>query len=390
MRLPVSQARLRPGIIELAQGYPAAGALPVAAWAQAVAGGLREYGSDALMYGHPTGPGPLLRWLCDRLGAADGRVIRPGEVFVTAGASHALELVASLVLRPGDAVLVDSPTYHLALRVLADHARLVPAPADEHGLLPDETAKLLDALRAKGVRVPLLYLVPTYNNPTGGCLPQQRRLALVRLARRRGLLLVEDDTYRELAYDAPAPRSLYGLAEAGEVIRLGSFAKTVAPGIRLGFLCATEEFVARLADRGYVDSGGGVNHTNAVAMGWFGGTGAYDEHLGRVRERYRYRRDSLVRAVAEHLPAARFAVPAGGWFLWLRLSGVDTGALLPVAERHGVGYLPGARCFLPGAAGPAQEYLRLSFSMVAPELFAEGIRRLAAAVVEAQSVRSGV
>src|SRR5262249_36595225 len=162
-----------------------------------------EFGTDALMYGNQTGPGPLLRWLSERLSAADGRTVRPGEIFVTAGASHALELASALLLRPGDVVLVDSPTYYLARRGLGDHAELVPVPTDEQGLLPDEPAELVTALRAAGRRVPLLYLVPTYNNPTGGSLPEQRRLALVGMARRTGLVVVEDDTYRELAYDAP-------------------------------------------------------------------------------------------------------------------------------------------------------------------------------------------
>ncbi len=370
--LPIIQFADRSGLVDLGRGHPRPALLPVREWADAVADAVREYGPAALGYGYPAGPGPLVEWLAGRLG------VPAAEVFVTAGGSHALDLVCALLVRPGDVVLVDSPTYHLALPILRDYAaRLVPVPAGDAVAVADRVGEL----RAAGHRVPLLYVVPTFNNPTGQSLAG--RAELVAAARRTGVAIVEDDTYRELSYDAGAPPALYGLAGGPPVIRVGSFAKTVAPGLRLGFLTADPALVARLATRGYVDSGGGVNHATAVTMASFCRSGRYDEHVTRIRTEYRAARDALVAAVARYLPAAEFTRPAGGWFLWLRLPpGADAGALLPGIEAHGVSYVPGAR-FCP-EPGTGVGHLRLSFSMLEPELLAEGIRRLAAGLAAAE------
>ena len=162
------------------------------------------------------------------------------------------------------------------------------------------------------------------------------------------------------------------------MVRIGSFSKSVAPGLRLGWVEAPEDVVARLTDRGFVDSGGGVNHTNALAMAWFLSSSGYARHVASVRSVYRVQRDALVAAVRRYLPGASFEVPAGGWFLWLRLpSVVDAGGLLARAEAAGVSYVEGRRFFVDGRGG---EFVRLSFSMLEPDLLAEGARRLGAAV----------
>jgi DNA-binding transcriptional MocR family regulator len=387
--LPITQYVPDGATIDLAWGHPGEALLPVQEWAAATEAALTRYGWQALSYGHGAGPGPLVDWLAARLGRIDGRAPAPAELFVTAGASHALELTCAALTRPGDVVVVDSPTYHLALRVIADHGvRLVGAPADDEGIDPAGTAALLDRLRSDGLRVPLLYLVPTYANPTGGCLPADRRAALVELAARTGTALVEDDTYRELAYPpAVAPPSLWSLADPAAdpapVVRLGSFAKSVAPGLRLGFLTGSPALVRALADRGMVDSGGGVNHTTALAMAAFGASGGYDRHLARVRVGYRARRDALAGALRAQLPAVRFRLPDGGWFLWLRLpDDVPAGPLAGAAGRHGVGFLPGARCYL---AGGGSHRARLSYSLFDPPQLVDAAGRLAAAVAELSS-----
>jgi DNA-binding transcriptional MocR family regulator len=148
---------------------------------------LRTFGWQALTYGYEAGPAPLIEWLCERLGETDARAPVPDEVFVTAGASQDIELVSAMLARPGDAIVVDSPTYHLALRILADRdGELVGAPAGEDGIDPAATGALLETLRRKGRRVPLLYLVPTFANPTGVSLSAARRRALVDVARDAG------------------------------------------------------------------------------------------------------------------------------------------------------------------------------------------------------------
>jgi DNA-binding transcriptional MocR family regulator len=293
-----------------------------------------------------------------------------------------LSLVAAVLAEPGDAVLVDSPTYHLAFPVLADRGlELVRAPADDDGVDPAATGELIRSLRAAGRRVPLLYLVPTFANPTGRSLPDERRRALVELAGRVDLTVVEDDTYREIVYEGVAPSSLWRLSGGEHVVRLGSFAKTVAPGLRLGWINATPAVVRRLAGLGYVDSGGGVNHAAAVTMAVFGAGGAYDRHVARVRGHYCDQRDALVQALREEAPALSVPCPPGGWFLWLRLpTGMAADRLLPVAERHGTSFVAGPRFYADGRGGA--DLVRLSFSHLPPGDLARAAGRLATAIGE--------
>src|SRR5207248_176376 len=206
-----------------------------------------------------------------------------------------------------------------------------------------------------------------------------RRRALVELAAAEGLLVVEDDAYRELAYDGPAPPSLWSLAPAGTVIRLGSFSKAVAPGLRLGWLTADAATVARFAHGGLLDSGGGINQFTACAVAAFCQAGRFEPQVARLRAAYRTRRDALVGALRVYLPpACRWRAPAGGFFAWVHLpDGLDAGALLPRAVDAGVAYLPGALCHLDGGGA---ETLRLAFGLYPPEELAEAGRRLGAVV----------
>lgn len=230
----------------------------------------------------------------------------------------------------------------------------------------------------------MLYLVPTFGNPTGRSLAARRREALVAVARRGGIVIVEDDTYRELAFEVPAPTSLLCHDADDVVVRLGSFSKSVAPGIRLGWITAARDRIAAFGRRGFVDSGGGLNHATALAMAEFGASGRYAGHLDTVRRRYAAQRDALVAAVRTHLPDATFEVPGGGWFLWVGLP--DAAVLLPHAERHGVSYLPGATFF----ARPAgRDRLRLSYSLYEAAELDEAVRRLAAARAAAAGGRIG-
>jgi DNA-binding transcriptional MocR family regulator len=282
-----------------------------------------------------TGPGPLVGWLSDRF------AVPAGELFVTAGASHALDLVCASLVTRADTVLVDSPTYHLGLRIIGDHAAaVVPAPVEEPGALADLVARL----RAGGRPVPLLYLVPTFNNPTGGSLAG--RAALVDAARRTGIAIVEDDTYRELSYDGRRhPRcTTYGGAP---VIRSDPSPRPSRPAC--GSVADRDPaLVNRLAERGYAHSGGGG--TTRPRWRWRrSAVRARTTATARIRAAYRAARDALVAAVHRHLPGAEFIRPAGGWFLWLRMpDGVDTDRLLPRAEACGGVPARLAICAQPG------------------------------------------
>ncbi len=377
---PIAQMEPRPGILELGFGQPDPALLPAEGLRRAADAALARWGASALAYGAEAGPGPLLEWLEGHLAQVDGRAPAPGELLITAGISQALDQICTLCARPGDVVLAESPCYHLALRILRDHpVELLPAAADEQGLDVAALAEQLAALRRTGRTPRLLYCIPTFNNPTGASLPAERRAALVELAARERLLIVEDDVYRELAYDGAAPPSLWSIAAPGTVARLGSFAKSLAPGLRLGWLSADAALVQRFVAGGVIDSGGGLNHFTGLVVAQYALSGEYAAQVARFRTEYRARRDALLAALAEHMPpGCTWGAPAGGYFVWLRLpAGHDAAALLPRAEAAGVAYLPGAR-FHTDARGT--HALRLAFSLYGPAELREGARRLGAAV----------
>ncbi len=355
--MTIVQFEHRDGILDLGWGHPLPSLLPTGSWADAGSTALRTYGWQALTYGHAPGPAPLREWIAAHVGDAS-----TDQTFVTAGVSHGLSLVTQALTAPGDVVLVDSPTYHYAFKIFTDlGVTLVPARAGD----PGEVARL-----ARQHRAAFLYLVPTFGNPTGRSLAPAHRRALVE----QGLTVVEDDTYRELHYGDAPPPSLWSLSD--RVIRLGSFAKTVAPGLRLGWINAAPAVVTALARLGSVHSGGGVNHTTAMTMAVFGESGAYARHVAGLRGRYRAHRDALAGAITAFAPVQK---PDGGWFLWLALpEGVGAEALLPVAERHGISYVPGPRFFVDGRGGAGR--VRLSFSLLPPPELGEAARRLGVAI----------
>jgi len=302
------------------------------------------------------------------------------QFFITAGASHALALLSMVLANPDDIVLVDSPTYHFAFRILLDRGvQIVRAPTDDEGIDPAALDGLLASLLSQGRRVPMLYMVPTFGNPTGRSLPDHRRRDLVRLAHRTGLTIVEDDTYRELTYQGAAPVSLWRLAGGEGVARIGSFSKAVAPGLRLGWINAECGIVRRLTSLGYVDSGGGVNHATALTMATFGASGAYRQHVEQMRHQYKLRRDTLVDALRTSSPGLHVPSPAGGWFLWLPLpEGITASALLPAAERRGVSFVEGTQFYADARGG--EKHIRVCFSFLTPPQLAQAARRLAAAM----------
>ncbi|GAB4121458.1 MAG: PLP-dependent aminotransferase family protein [Roseiflexaceae bacterium] len=374
---PTLQIILRDGILDLGWGHPDPELLPRAAMRQAAIDAADWYGTDMLAYGHAAGAGPLLAWLRARISTNEGRDPGAEGMVLTGGNSLGLDQVCTLLANPGDVVLVESPTYHFAVKILRDHPlELVPVPADRDGLLVDRIEPIVARLQAAGKRVRMLYCVPTFHNPTGVSLPHDRRVQLVDLAERLGFLIAEDDVYRDLAYQGRAPESLWSLDRAGVVVRLGSFAKSLAPGVRLGWITAAPELVARIAGGGVLDSGGGVNHFAALTVAAFCRANQLDPHLERLRAAYRERSAILGAVLAPFLPpGSELRAPQGGFFTWLTLpEGWDTQALLPQAEQAGVSYIPGARFYLD--PGQGRQSLRLAHSLYGPDRLAEAAERL--------------
>jgi DNA-binding transcriptional MocR family regulator len=301
-------------------------------------------------------------------------------VLITSGASQGLDLAASHILQPGDTALVDVPTYHLAMRILRDHpVQLVAVPSDADGILVDGLARVVADLRQRGERPRLLYTIATFRNPTGSTLPAQRRAALVTYAAAEGLVIAEDDTYRELAYDGPTPPSLWSL-DPSTVVRIGSFAKSVAPGLRVGYVTATTDLVERIAAGGLLDSGGGTTHFAGTVLAEYAASGDYAAQVERFRVAYRSQRDRLLASLAEHLPTGtRWTHPAGGYFIWVDLpDGVRVRAVGDAAVSEGMDFISARAFYVDPDVAP--EALRLAFSMHPPDTLAEAAARLGRAI----------
>jgi len=370
-----------PGVIDLAWGHPDPTLLPVRQLRAAAERAMDRYGPEMLAYGNPAGPPPLITFICDRLRQTDGRAPTPAEVVITSGASQGLDLATAFLVDPGDTVLIDVPTYHLAMRILRDHpVHVVGVPSDAGGIIPDELARVVTRLRQRRQRPRLLYTIPTFHNPTGRVMPDERRAELLSLAAREELLIVEDDTYRELSYDGPSPASLWASDTFASVIRLGSFAKSVAPGLRVGYITADAGVVARMVAGGLLDSGGGTTHFAATVLAEYAAAGDYANQVDRFRAAYRTQRDRLMASLAEHMPeTVSWSVPAGGYFVWVQLpSGMSAEKLLPVASANGMEFLPANVFFLDQNEAP--DALRLAFSMHPPDMLAEAGARLASAI----------
>jgi len=378
MNLSFSEVQydLRSGIIEFRAGHPDLALLPAAGLLQATQVVLEREAPQALSYGAEQGPRCLIRQLSAWLERMEGEKPPSEQVMITGGASQALDMLCLLLTKPADIALVQSPTYHLALRVMRDHKlELVQVPSDEEGMQINGLKKTLESLQRRDKQPRLLYLVSTFSNPSGTTLNVKRRQALAELVRQYDLLVVEDDVYYQLWYDISPPPPICSLSASESVIRLGSFSKILAPGLRLGWMLAAPEIVQRCVKSGVLDSGGGLGHFTAHVVAAFIELGLLDEHVETLRTQYQKRRDALLDALAEYLPRdCHWTTPPGGFFVWLRLpEGISSAVFLQSAEDAGVSYVPGTEFF---AHSGGENYCRLNFTMVSLNELEEGAQRL--------------
>lgn len=362
------------GVVDLGPGHLDPELLPTDLLRSAYAAAFDDYGPAGLTYGENQGPLPLREALAERIANADGLSCHADQVVVTAGTSATLDLLARWSRSTGDTVMADTLSYDYGTRIFASRGMTVSrVRMDADGMVP---SALDQALRARPAA--LVYLLPTFQNPTGVLMPTSRREALIDVAQHHGVLVVEDDAYADITFGAAPPPSVTGLAGYEGVLRLGTFSKSLAPGLRLGWLAADAGTASRLAESAMFSSGGGLNHLAAVAVAGLLAGGAYQAHVRRLRKQLRLRRDALVCALREHLPPEfRFACPTGGFFLWLTLpDGYQEASAARAAAEAGAPVIPGSR-FGHGSA-PA---VRLSYSFHSPDQLVEGVRRLASAWV---------
>lgn len=361
-----------PEVISFGGGYPDPDLFPVEELHAVYASLLTREHALSLQYTASNGLPTLREQVAARM-RADGTPCTAEEVLILQGAQQGLDLVAKLVLDPGDTVVSENPTFLGAL--IAFHPcepTFAPVRTDQDGMDPDDLERVLTG----SPRARMLYTVPDFSNPTGVTLSRERRHRLVELANAHDLLVLEDSPYRALRYDGETLPTLRSLDTEGRVVHLGSFSKILAPGLRLGWAVAAPEVVERLGLLKLAADTQSSTLNMAAASAYLTG---YDieAHLVRARARYRHKRDLMCATLARVLPdGVRFTRPAGGLFTWLTFpEGFDAAAfladeLLPLDK---VAYVPGAT-FFPGAQQP--QHARLSFSGQSDQRMVEGLTRL--------------
>jgi DNA-binding transcriptional MocR family regulator len=368
-----------PNVISLAFGAPAPELFPAAGLLEAARRALADVPAYAvaLQYGHVNGNPLLLEELGKKLEAAEGKPVAPGTLMVTNGSNQAIGLVIQVLANPGDVALVETPTFMGTIRMIRFHGiTAVPVPQGADGLDLEAFDAACRRLRAAGTPPRFLYLIPTFNNPTGVTMPVERRRALLDLALRHDVPVIEDDAYGDLNFEGPPPPALHALDRHGVVIRLGTFSKIVAPGVRLGFVLGDPALVQRLQP---FKSEGSTNGFGSLVVGTFMRSGGLGRHVEMLRQSYRARRDAMAAALAAEMPeGVTWTPPGGGFFVWLALDRrVDVERVLVKAADQGVVALPGTQCF---PDGQGTHHLRLSFSLQPLDRLAEGVRRLGRAI----------
>ena len=346
--------------------YPAAELIPVEPFRHALSRALDRHGVEALSYGPTAGYAPLRETVAQRM-RAKGMPATADDVLITNGAQQALELVFRAFVERGDAVAIEEPTYTGALSVLgALGARVVGIPMDQEGIRPDLLSIAMERHRPR-----LIYVQPTFQNPTTRVTSEGRRRELLALANRYRCPIVEDDWAGDLRFEGPDLPSLHALDSGQHVIYLSTFSKMLMPGLRLGWLAAPPPVMDRLIELKRLQDCG-TSPLLQTALDVFLREGGLDVHLERVRPAYRTRRDAMVEALERHFPEdARFERPLGGLFVWVRLSpAIDGGDLFVAAKQRGVLYSRGELFHTDGSGGSA---MRLTYSAVSEEQIAEGV-----------------
>jgi DNA-binding transcriptional MocR family regulator len=361
--------------IPFTRGVPAADLIPVDDMRAATARALDADPIAALSYA-PGGYRPLREWIGARHGVDAGRVL------ITNGSLQALGFLAHhFFAGEGGAAVVEAPTYDRTLKILRGAGADIRAvPLDAEGIDVDRLAELL----ASGLQPRLVYVIPTYQNPSGACASVERRKALLELAREHDLILVEDDPYGLLRFEGDPVPTLHDLDGGERVIYCSSFTKTIAPGVRTGYVVLPEALVRPLAvmsENVHI----GPN-TLAEAVVWaYCDAGRFEPNVARATAGLRARRDAMEAALTEHFPdGSRWTTPRGGYFFWVDVpDGIDTSEALAAAVEQGVPYVRGADFF---ATDDGHSSLRLAFSACATDQIGEGIGRLAQVLASRRTV----
>ncbi|GLW29905.1 PLP-dependent aminotransferase family protein [Actinoplanes regularis] len=372
----------RPEVVSLAGGSPYIAALPLDAVGEMLNRLAVDHGATSLQYGIGQGTVELRERICEVMALSGITNASPDDVVVTVGGQQALDLLARLFLDPGDVVLAEGPTYVGALGVFqAAQAQVRHVAMDDEGLIPEA----LEAAIAASPRAKFLYTIPTFQNPAGVTLSEERRERVLDICERAGLLVVEDDPYGMLSFEGDAPLPLRARRRDG-VFYCSTFSKTFAPGLRVGWILAPHAVREKLV----MASEANILCPSAFAQGavtQYLTTMPWREQIKVYREIYRERRDALLSALTDLMPAGTtWTRPTGGLFVWATLpEGLDSKAMMPRAIAARVAYVPGTGFY---ADGTGRSNMRLNFSFATPERLREGVRRLSGVMEQDLAMRA--
>jgi 2-aminoadipate transaminase len=375
----------RPDVISLAGGLPDTSTFPPETYASLMGTVAAESCARALQYG-PTEGLAVVKSAITHVMEAEGITgLDPDEILVTTGGQQVIDLVCKTLLDPGDVVVAEAPTYPGAVPAFSAYqADVVQIEMDRDGMVVDEMEATLDRLEAEGRRPKFIYTVPTFQNPAGVTMSLPRRERLVRIARERELLVLEDNPYGLLRYEGDPLPTLRALDGGEFVIYLGTFSKILSPGLRLGWATAPRPVLEKMNIGKQSADLCSSSMTQLFVAAYFE-QDRWEEYLRSLVELYRRRRDTMLDALAEHLPReAEWTMPQGGLFVWATLPDyIDTTDLLARALRENVAFVPGRAAYLDGRGGSS---MRLNFSGVSEDDIREGVRRIGKVVREQVSL----
>jgi 2-aminoadipate transaminase len=358
-------------------GNNAGEALPIPALIQAASAAVEKEGPNLGTYNLKTGPqgyGPLRDWLVGRLKSWCAIDCTIDNILLCSGSLQALDLVHQVLLEPGDVVVVEGGTYGGTMTRLADQkAEYVGVDMDDDGIMPDALEKVLADIKAQGKRCKYVYTIPTVQNPTGTIMSLERRHALLDIARKHDLMIFEDDCYADLIWTGERPPSIYSLDTEGRVIYCGSFSKSIAPALRVGYLVADWRFIAQCLPM-KVDAGSGA--LEQITLAEFCPK-HFDDHVEKLTALFKQKCDAIQDALSESFgAAAEFRPPEGGIFIWVTLPDtVDTSKLAAAAGVAGVAINPGREWVADPDSG--KHSFRLCFGSPSLEQIRVGVGKLA-------------
>jgi len=373
-------------VISFAGGLPDIPSLPGEALLRAARTVIDREQKEALEYGGTFGPQPLREAIAERSSGIEGIPVGVDQVMVTSGSAHGIGTVCETLLDPGDIVLTESPNFPGSMRTIRSFgAEQYAVPMDELGLRVDGLEEQLDRAAQAGRRVKFIYCIPTHQNPAGCTLPLDRRERMIELAREHGTLILEDDAYGELWFRENPPPSLFALSGGEQAIKVSSFSKIIATGLRMGWAMGPAPLISRIAALRY-DMGSSVFLGRVIAE--MIRNGDLERHIVNLRGIYARKlermEDALRRYCADY---CTYQQPQGGFFLWLQLRpDLASHAVQQAAMQRGVIIGQGPQFF---ADGQATNHLRLAFSYVAMEDIEEGVQRLGEAMAEVGAKSAG-